>query len=202
VRAGLAVLAVAFAGSATLAPAAGPPPSGPALVEVVAVPRAGSADVATGFEPSPGRVVTVAHLLPGRDARVFVRDSVGRHRPAEIVAIDRHDDLALLTVRPGDGSPLPGSQHARLLVRRGDRPAALSVQVRRRIDAHIRPFPGADPVRRPALELEAHVRSGDSGAPLVDADGRVMGVLFASSRSSNDTAYAVAGERVAALLAR
>jgi S1-C subfamily serine protease len=46
------------------------------------------------------------------------------------------------------------------------------------------------------------VRSGDSGAPLVDADGRVMGVLFASSRSSNDTAYAVAGERVAALLAR
>jgi S1-C subfamily serine protease len=74
--------------------------------------------------------------------------------------------------------------------------------VRRRIHAHIRPFPGAGPVRRPALELEAHVRSGDSGAPLVDPDGRVMGVLFASSRSSKDTAYAVAGERVAALLAR
>jgi S1-C subfamily serine protease len=202
VRAALAVLALAFASSAALAPAAGPPPSGPALVEVLAVPRAGSADVATGFEPSPGRVVTVAHLLPGRDAHVIVRDPGGRRRPAEIVAIDRHDDLALLAVRPGDSSPLPGSQYARLLVRRGDRPAAVSVGVRRRIDAHIRPFVGADPVRRPALELEARVRSGDSGAPLVDADGRVLGVLFASSRSSDDTAYAVAGERVAALLAR
>jgi S1-C subfamily serine protease len=202
VKAGLALLAVAIASSATLAPAAGPPPSGPALVEVLAVPKAGSVDVATGFEPAPGRVVTVAHLLSGRDARVFVRDSVGRRRPAEIVAIDRHDDLALLAVRPGDGSPLPGSQHARLLVRRGDRPAALSVHVRRRIDAHIRPSAGADPVRRPALELEAQVRSGDSGAPLVDANGQVIGVLFASSHSSNDTAYAVAGERVGALLAR
>jgi S1-C subfamily serine protease len=71
--------------------------------------------------------------------------------------------------------------------------------VRRRIDARIRPRPGAAPVLRPALELEARVRQGDSGAPLVAADGHLLGVLFAQSSGPSDTAYAVAAERLEAL---
>jgi S1-C subfamily serine protease len=181
------------------------------VVEVLVVPAVGSADVATGFEHGAGRVVTVAHLIPGRraraqGARVLVRSGASDNaRPARVVALDRRDDLAVLDVRRGrpardgrasDSVPLPGSSAPHLLVRRAGRPVAIEVEVRRRIQARIQPMLGAAPVRRPALELEARVRRGDSGAPLVAADGTLLGVLFASSRRRPDTAYAVAAERL------
>jgi S1-C subfamily serine protease len=199
-----AVGAAALASAAIVllaAPSAGPPPSGPAVVDVHVVPPVGSVGVATGFEHGEGRVVTVAHLLPARRARVLVRSSEGPARRARVLTLDRRSDLAVLSVGAGaaNGSPLPGSGSPRLLVRRNGRPAALEVEIRRRIEARIRPSPGAAPVRRPAIELEARVRQGDSGAPLVAADGRLLGVLFAQSSGRSDSAYAVAAERLDAL---
>jgi S1-C subfamily serine protease len=187
--------ALTAAAAALLAPpSAGPAPSGPTVVDVLVVPPVGSADVATGFEHGDGRVVTVAHLLPARRARVLVRSGRGPARRARVVALDRRNDLAVLAVGTDAprSSPVPGNGSTRLLVRRGGRPAAREVEIRRRIDARIRPTPGAAPVRRPAFELAARVRQGDSGAPLVAKDGRVVGVLFAQSSGRRDTAYAVA----------
>jgi S1-C subfamily serine protease len=205
--------ALPVAGAATLAcglavlfaaPSAGPPPSGPAVVDVLVVPPVGSAAVATGFEHGDGRIVTVAHLLPARRARVLVRSGQEPAQRARVVAVDRRGDLALLALGPGTPrpSPLPGSGSSRLLVRRDGRSAAIDAKVRRRIDARIRPRPGAAPVLRPALELEARVRQGDSGAPLVAADGRLLGVLFAQSSGPSDTAYAVAAERLPNIVRR
>ena len=195
--AAVVVLAVAAAVFALTAPSAGPPPSGPAVVDVLLEPRSGPATVATGFHSGDGRVVTVAHLLPGRSAQVLVRSDGGRTVRARILSVDRRADLALLAVRPGvrRPSPLPGPGSPHLLVRRDGHSAALPVKIRRRIDARIRPRPGAAPVRRAALELDARVRQGDSGAPLVAADGTTLGVLFAQSSGRDDTAYAVALSR-------
>jgi S1-C subfamily serine protease len=201
-RAALPVAALACGVAVLLAaPSAGPPPSGPAVVDVLVVPSVGSTDVATGFEHGEGRIVTVAHLLPARRARVLVRSGDGAARRARVVGVDRRGDLAVLELGAGRPrpSPLPGSGSPRLLVRRGGRTAAIEAEVRRRIDARIRPRPGAAPVRRAALELEARVRQGDSGAPLVAADGSLLGVLFAQSSGRSDTAYAVAAERLDSL---
>jgi S1-C subfamily serine protease len=184
-----------------LAPSAGPPPSGPAVVDVLVVPTVGTTDIATGFEHRGDRVVTVAHVIPDRRARVLVRGSgADEARHARVVSLDRRNDLALLAV-PGDrppsaSSPLPDSTTPHLLVRRAGRTVASEVEIRRRIQARIRPRPGAPPVRRPALELEARVRQGDSGAPVLAADGTLLGVLFAQSSRDDDTAYAVLAERL------
>ena len=78
----LALAVVTAAVLLATAPPAGPPPSGPALVEVLVVPSVGPPVVATGFERGRGRVVTVAHLLPGRHARLLVRDPEGRAHAA------------------------------------------------------------------------------------------------------------------------
>jgi S1-C subfamily serine protease len=197
VAAAAGVLAAGGAGLILMADAAGPPPTGPGVVDVLVVPAVGSADVATGFDHGEGRVVTVAHLIPGRKARLRVRDGRGTRR-ARVIALNRSDDLALLAVRGTEGgsSPLPDEGGPHLLVRRAGRPAAIEVEVRRRIRARIRRQPGAAWVRRPALELEARVRQGDSGAPVVAAGGRLLGVLFAQSSRDDDTAYAVAAERI------
>jgi hypothetical protein len=50
--------------------------------------------------------------------------------------------------------------------------------------------------------LSARVRQGDSGGPVVDLEGRDLGVVFAASTPSDSTGYALTdGELRAALAA-
>jgi S1-C subfamily serine protease len=72
--------------------------------------------------------------------------------------------------------------------------------VRRWITATVRGGRSAPAERRAALELAADVAPGDSGAPVVDGRGRVVGVLFATSREREHTAYAVDATALGALL--
>jgi hypothetical protein len=127
--------------------------------------------IATGAAVGRGEVLTVAHVLDGaRSVRVA-------GRPARVVRVDRRRDLAWLAadVRPGafaDG----------LHVLRAGRPAVNPARVLRRVTARI------GGVTRPALELDADVEPGDSGAPLTRG-GRIVGVVFARGTRS---AWAVA----------
>ena len=76
----------------------------------------------------------------------------------------------------------------------------MAAAVRRAIDAHVS-APGAErALSRPALELEARLRAGDSGAPVLTEGGDLAGVLFARSRNNADTAYAVDALALAPLL--
>jgi S1-C subfamily serine protease len=121
-------------------------------------------DVATGFVAGAGRVVTVAHVL-GYDVRVD-------GRPARVVRRDDRLDLAVLAT---DVSGPP--------VRLGRR----DPRVVRRADASV----DGSGWKRPVLELRSEVEPGDSGAPVVTSDGRVVGVVFARSRSRPGRAWAV-----------
>jgi S1-C subfamily serine protease len=185
---GARLLCVAGVAAAALGPAAaGRPPAAPRIVRVSV-----AGEVATGFAAGGDRVVTVAHVLDG-GGKVTVDG-----RAAAVVRADRRDDLALLTVR-GLRSPAvrtaSGTGAARVLL-----PGAqYAARVRRHITATMRMGPHAT-VRRPALELAADVAPGDSGAPVVDGRGRVVGVLFAASRERAHTAYAVDATAVGALL--
>ena len=191
---GARALCVAVVAAAALVPAAGERDApAPRVVRVAVTSPAGAAELATGFAAGGDRIVTVAHVLDA-DGRVTVDG-----RAASVLRVDRRDDLALLAVR-GPRAPAAstgsGTYAIRLLLRSGPRPAS----VRRAITATVRIAPDP-PVRRPALELAADIAHGDSGAPLVDARGRVTGVVFAASTERPHTAYAVDGTAVAALLA-
>jgi S1-C subfamily serine protease len=116
---------------------------------------------------------------------------------ARVVSIDQRDDLAVLAV-PGEvarGNRSVGGDRSGPLVLalRGGRVRAVRARWRRSIIAHITTPDGHQVVDRPALELAATVRSGDSGAPVVGADGRVIGVVFARSDGAAGVAYAVDG---------
>jgi S1-C subfamily serine protease len=169
---------------------------------VVSVLGAGS-DRATGFAVASDRVVTVAHALEGT-AMVRVRTGRVAHR-ARVLRVDRRADLALLAVS-GLGGSNPGTATAagddrvRVIVLRDGRRATRKATVRRAIDARVSAPGGRRPVRRAALELEARLRAGDSGAPVVSEDGAVAGVLFARSRNHAGTAYAVSAAPLDALL--
>jgi S1-C subfamily serine protease len=171
----------------------------PLPVEVL-VPQGMAREVATGFALRAGRVVTVAHVLdPQRvGARVRVRVPGHASRAATVVSVDERDDLAELDV-PGLAAPrvkLAPRGGAEVLVIRDGRPRELTARVRRTIRARIRTPDGRHVVRRPALELQADVVSGDSGAPVLTSDGRVVGVVFARSNLRAHTAYAVTAGRL------
>jgi len=169
------------------------PAAPPRTLAVAVTSPAGAAELATGFAAGGDRVLTVAHVLDAAGA-VTVDGRVAR-----VVRVDAGDDLALLAVRglhaPRARVRTGATGAVRLLLRGGERPA----RIRRAITATVRIEPAA-PVRRPALELSAEVLAGDSGAPVVDARGRVAGMVFATSTARAHTAYAVDAAPLRALL--
>jgi S1-C subfamily serine protease len=137
-----------------------------------------------------GRAVTVAHVLsPGRP--VFVGG-----RRARVVSADSRLDIAVLAVAGLRGvarfSSAQAGEHVTIRVVGHSIPAT----VRRLITAHV------SGTARPALELRADVQPGDSGAPVLDAQGRVIGVLFAEASDRAGLAYAVALPSIARGLPR
>ena len=202
-RRGLAAACAAGAVAvvAVVAIKAGDKPRDPSVVRVELAGATSAAELATGFVVAPGRVVTVAHVLEP-DRRLVVRQGAVT-RNARVLREDRRNDLALLAV-PGLAAPAFAGESARgnrLLVRRGVRTTTVPASVRRPIRATVR-GPDWGPYRRPALELAADVELGDSGAPLVDSDGHVAGVLFARAGNGRNTAYAVRASAIEPLLAR
>ena len=76
------------------------------------------------------------------------------------------------------------------VLRRGRR-VGIAARLQRRVSASVRePQSGRTDVR-PALELRAAVLPGDSGAPVTDARGRLVGIIFARAVEGPETAWAL-----------
>jgi S1-C subfamily serine protease len=163
----------------------------------------------SGWVAGPGLVVTNAHVVAGQeDTRVLPR---GRQpgRDAHAVAFDPRNDLAVLRVSGLDAPPLAlagdvrAGTSAAILGFPGNGPydvrAGRVGQTREVItqDAY-----GNGPVRRSITSLRGAVRSGNSGGPMVDADGRVVTTIFAATTSGPRGGFGVPNAIVRAALRR
>lgn len=167
-------------------------------IDVVHGPFSSSDGIGTGFVLRPGRVLTVAHVLGANGVRARVRlrspSGEGVAVAARVLSIDQRNDLAVLATS-GLRAPAASAATTRggpvVLVIRDGAVRALPARLRRSILATIRTPDGRRIVQRPALELGADIRPGDSGAPVVGADGRVLGLVFAQADGPSGAAYAV-----------
>lgn len=138
----------------------------------------------------------------GGDARGRA-DARTRGREATVLRRDDALDLAVLGVPGAAGPPVRfgdadgelrvltaprrgGEAHVAAAGRTG---GVVEARLRRPINARLVDQPGKP--RRPSFELAADIVSGDSGAPVVDSDGEIVGVVYARSTRRGGTAYAV-----------
>lgn len=171
-------------------------------VKIVGV-GCGGIQEGSGFVAGSGLVVTNAHVVAGID-RPVVEDRGGRH-PATPVLFDPDLDLAVLRASGLAGPMLPletttvprGTGGAVLGYPGGGPFRAGPAAVRRSFVAVGRDIYGRRVVPRAVYELEAAVRPGNSGGPVVVPGGRVIGVVFSRSLSQAGVGYALVGGDVA-----
>jgi serine protease Do len=147
--------------------------AGPAVVGLGPGWRGGS-----GVVVADGRVLTAAHNLRGDRTGVVFAD--GRRERAEVLGVDRDIDLAVLGVDTGGIAPLEAGDavgEIGSLVVGLARPGGRALRVTHGfISTDQREVRGPRGRRIPAIEHTAALPRGSSGGPLLDAEGRLVGV--------------------------
>ena len=158
----------------------------------------------TGFVYAPDRVMTNAHVVAGVDEP---KVTVGaERRDATVVLFDPRTDVAVLHVpgldRPslafsevsaevGDGAVVVGYPK--------DGPFRLdAARVRGTVNAVGKDIYGGESAEREVLAIFGRVRPGNSGGPLVDPAGAVLGVIFAAAADDPQVGYALTRDEVRA----
>ncbi len=171
----------------------------PAIVSVIGR-RGRETEVGTGFLVAPDRVVTCRHAVAGCDT-VLVRLADGRQVSARGVLADpRTVDLVLLAVDPvSDVAPLVVSAAepaiGQPLVVVGSRAGRAQSRAGAVVESSEMRWPWAGT----AIRLRAYLGGGLSGAPALDADGRVAAVV-AQSTLDGQAGYAIPARFVRALV--
>jgi hypothetical protein len=160
---------------------------------------------------SGGVVVTNAHVVAGEDDTTVQLAGEGAHHGAEPIWFDPRNDVAILRVggiasakplamnvsaRPGTSGAVlgfPENGGFRIAAARLGSTTTVITQ-----DAY-----GRGPVRRRVTALRGRVRSGNSGGPLVDGRGSVLGTVFAATTGGGQRGgYAVPDTIVRSALGR
>ncbi|MCP4225530.1 MAG: trypsin-like peptidase domain-containing protein [Actinomycetia bacterium] len=139
----------------------------------------------SGFIVDEGKVLTSAHVVAGAtDVRVVVD---GVELAASVDAFDPDADLALLRAEV-DGDPVvvqaaPVESDVSILAWTPDGGVeAIPSTVARRLLVTIEDINLQGRTEREAIEVATGVARGVSGAGVVDADGHLVGIIYASSR--------------------
>ncbi len=159
----------------------------------------------SGWVAGPGLVVTNAHVVAGEDdTTVTIQD--GTSLNATPVYYDPENDLALLHVDaelpalPLAPDTASGTSGAVLGYPENGPYAEAPARLGETRDAISEDSYGQGPIRRPITSLRGSVRSGNSGGPLVDSRGRVLGTVFAATTTGVPGGFAVPDEVVESAL--
>ena len=175
----------------------------PSLVKVTQFGREGVYGVGSGFViSSEGLIATNRHVI-GEARRIRVETSDGaEHAVTEVLASDHRLDLAILRVSSKGLKPLELGDSA--LVTQGQpvvvmgNPGGLSYSlVGGFVSESQRDIEGV-----PMIQVAAPIIEGNSGGPLLDRQGRVLGVLTLRSALAENLGFAMPVNTLKRLLER
>jgi S1-C subfamily serine protease len=140
---------------------------------------------ASGFiVAEDGAVVTTAHLVKGAPAdQLSVKLSSGSSLPAKLVKVDNVKDLALLTINTRE--PLSPLNLSPSMPDIGMPISALLFGSDEILRAEIGTAVGLQLKPTPKVAVRLHTEAGDSGAPVLDKEGRLLGLVQSSDGRGN-----------------
>ncbi len=147
----------------------------------------------SGWVARPGVVVTNAHVVAGEDDTTVQIAGAGPQHDADVVFFDPKNDVAILR-----SSGVAGVPPLRMDVSASVGTAGAIVGFPQNGPLDIRPARlgatttvisqdayGRGPIPRRITSIRGLVRSGNSGGPVVDAQGEVLTTVFAATVGSN-----------------
>lgn len=157
----------------------------------------------TGFVIGPERIITNAHVVAG-SSRAVVETAAGT-ADATVVLYDSDRDLAVLAV-PGLSAPaltfaaVPAVSGADAVVAGyplGGPYTLGAARISTEFTLRGPDIYAADTVVREVYTLRGSVRPGNSGGPLLNPDGTVLGVVFGASVAEPEVGFALTADEVA-----
>jgi S1-C subfamily serine protease len=155
----------------------------------------------SGWAVRPDLIVTNAHVVAGADDTTVTTQS-GVELEATAIYYEPEDDLALLRI----DSQLPtlpitserpvGASAAVLGYPENGPYTVTPARIGETRDTISEDSYGRGPIERTITALGGDVRSGNSGGPLLDGRGRVVGVVFAATTGRPSGGFAVPAEEV------
>jgi S1-C subfamily serine protease len=174
-----------------------------AAQSVVKVSSLGCGGLVTGsgFPVGSSYIITNAHVVSGTSSHTVVAPS-GATFKATVVLFDPQRDVAVLFVPGYNVTALPfgpaerGTQGAVIGYPGGGPERVEPAVVNGSVTAEGRDIYNRNLVTRQVYVMQASVHPGNSGGPLVDLQGRVLGLVFATSASNPNQAYALTDDEI------
>lgn len=177
--------------------------AGDSVVKIIGTAYAcGVNQSGSGFAVAPERIMTNAHVVSGiTEPTVTTAD--GKVHSASVVYFDSVSDIAVLAVPGLNLKPLErgedldrGSAAAFLGFPGGGAFKAQGAVVESLSEISILNIYGAEPTPLRIYQVAGKIEQGNSGGPLVDPQGRVVGMVFAKAKGGAHVGYALALEEI------
>ena len=156
----------------------------------------------SGFVVAPERVMTNAHVVAGGDSLTVSGD--GQRLDAVVVMFDPITDISILNVpglqaRPLDfahDTALTGTDAVVLGYPGGGPFAAYPARVRELVEIKAPDLYRVLTFSREVYAIRGKVGHGDSGGPLIDRDGRVLGMNFGAAVHDPDVGFVLTAKLI------
>lgn len=162
----------------------------------------------TGFVVAAGKVMTNAHVVAGAESVTV--ETGGRPWDASVVSFDPAADISILAapelpVQPLQFADAPAKSDTNAIVLGypgGGGFEATPARIREIIELNGPDIYQRTTVTREVYTVRGTVRQGNSGGPMIDADGKVLGVVFGEAVDDADTGFVLTAKEVARQLGK
>jgi S1-C subfamily serine protease len=161
----------------------------------------------TGFVIAPNRVMSNAHVVAGSESVTVEVD--GQSYDATVISYDPNEDISIMDVPNLPSKPLvfaeqparSGTDAVVLGYPGGGDFLATPARIREIIELSGPDIYRTTTVNREVYTIRGLVRQGNSGGPMINRAGQVLGVVFGAAVDDNDTGFVLTAQEVARQLA-
>jgi len=169
-----------------------------------------SATQTVGTVIGDGLVLTVAHGVAGQLSNT-VTTTNGETLKAKVVVIDTEMDLAILsiqqphtkaTLKPINFGKVDRNSKIEFVIFQDSEQVVRPAKFKRNLRINTQDIYIKHDVSRPGIEVETKVVVGNSGGPLINEKGEIVGIIWSTSRTVKNRSWATRIEAAYELLSR